>query len=295
MKSFFTCLAGALVAGCACAAPVNVLFDTDMYTDYDDVGALAMLHALADADECRILAIGCNTWGEGNRSVAACEVINAYYGRPDIPVGCARHGGREGKGAEGHGLPAKYPQGVRHLVSTNAPPAVDTYLGVLRTVPDKTVVLCSVGFLNNVADLLKADRELVSRKVKADDNGQSSLKHISRKGENAGCFAEIARHIGCPCIAAAALAHILAEQEPAEDDGKADRAKQIADNCTNEYFHGRLFILSKILTKIIARLRYHFKLDMLIFYSLRAPASECRSRRNSAYFCRKDCLISLRE
>lgn len=152
--------------GAVTAAPVNVLFDTDMYTDYDDVGALAMLHALADADECRILAVGCNTWGEGNRSVAACEVINAYYGRPDIPVGCARHGGCEGKGAEGYGLPAKYPQGVKHLVSTNAPPAVDTYLGVLRTVPDKSVVLCSVGFLNNVADLLKADRELVSRKVR---------------------------------------------------------------------------------------------------------------------------------
>lgn len=147
-------------------SPVNVIFDTDMYTDYDDVGAMAMLHAMADAGECRIIAVGCNTWGDGNQSVAACEVINAYYGRQDIPMGCARSGGRTGEGAKGHGLPAKYPQWVKHPVSTDAPLAVDVYLQELRKVPDKSVVLCSVGFLNNVADLLKADRELVSRKVK---------------------------------------------------------------------------------------------------------------------------------
>ena len=40
--------AGALAAA---AAPVKVIFDTDMITDFDDVGALACLHALADAGE----------------------------------------------------------------------------------------------------------------------------------------------------------------------------------------------------------------------------------------------------
>ena len=32
----------------------NVIFDTDMAPDYDDVGALAVLHALADSGEARI-------------------------------------------------------------------------------------------------------------------------------------------------------------------------------------------------------------------------------------------------
>ena len=46
----------ALLAAClsACtlaAAPVRVIFDTDMCGDYDDVGALAVLNALADAGE----------------------------------------------------------------------------------------------------------------------------------------------------------------------------------------------------------------------------------------------------
>lgn len=143
----------------------RVIFDTDMYTDYDDVGALAILHALADAGECEIAAVGCNTWGAGNRSVAACEVVNAYYGRPEIPVGVCRAGGRTGVGAAGHKLPEKYPQWVKHLESDTAPDAVEVYRKVLKDSPDKSVVLCSVGFMNNVAALLKTDRELVARKV----------------------------------------------------------------------------------------------------------------------------------
>ena len=155
----------AIAANCFAAEVPRVIFDTDMYTDYDDVGALAILHTLADAGECEIIAVGSNTWGEGNKSVAVCEIINAYYGRPDIPVGCARSGGRQGPGDAGYGLPEQYPNLVRHAVSTNAPPAVDVYRAALAAAPDRSVVLCSVGFLNNVADLLRADRALVARKV----------------------------------------------------------------------------------------------------------------------------------
>ena len=43
------------LAGMAVAAPVKVIFDTDMLTDFDDVGALACLHALADAGSARYL------------------------------------------------------------------------------------------------------------------------------------------------------------------------------------------------------------------------------------------------
>ncbi|HEY3369613.1 MAG TPA: hypothetical protein VGK10_02120, partial [Prolixibacteraceae bacterium] len=36
--------------------PVPVIFDTDIAPDYDDVGALAILHAFADKGEAIILA-----------------------------------------------------------------------------------------------------------------------------------------------------------------------------------------------------------------------------------------------
>ena len=68
--------------------PVKVVFDTDMLTDFDDVGALACLHALADAGECEILATVSST--RGNASVGAVEIINRYYGRADIPVGAPK-------------------------------------------------------------------------------------------------------------------------------------------------------------------------------------------------------------
>lgn len=146
----------------------RVVFDTDMYTDYDDVGALAMLHVLADRGECEIAAVVCSTYGEGNKSVAACEVVNAYYGRGGLSVGCARSGGAEGAGGRGFGLAERYARHVRRPVPTDAPPAVDVMRRALEASPDGSVVLCSVGFLNNVAGLVRepAGRALVSRKVR---------------------------------------------------------------------------------------------------------------------------------
>lgn len=85
----------------------RIIFDTDMIEDFDDVGALACLHALADAGECEILATISST--RGNASVAAIEVINGYYGRGGLPVGCTRElgvlgdkGVRNGRTFTGH-------------------------------------------------------------------------------------------------------------------------------------------------------------------------------------------------
>lgn len=36
--------------------PVKIIFDTDLGPDYDDVGALAFLHAMADSGKAEILA-----------------------------------------------------------------------------------------------------------------------------------------------------------------------------------------------------------------------------------------------
>ena len=151
------------------AAPVKVVFDTDMYTDFDDAGALACLHALADAGECEILATVAST--RGSMSVAMCEIVNAYYGRPDIPVGCVKGIGvgedKSGTHRRIFGATVeKYARWVRHRNSDDAPDAVDVYRRVLSTQPDKSVVICSVGFLTNMRKLMETDRDLVARKVK---------------------------------------------------------------------------------------------------------------------------------
>ena len=149
--------------------PVKVIFDTDMYTDFDDVGALACLHALADVGECEILATVVNT--RDSMSVAMCEIVNAYYGRPGIPVGCVKgigvagdpdgvHARRFGRTVE------KYAKWVRHRNSSDAPDAAEVYRKVLEAQPDDSVVICSVGFLTNMRKLVELDRDLVARKVK---------------------------------------------------------------------------------------------------------------------------------
>ena len=152
--------------------PVKVIFDTDMLTDYDDIGAIAVLHALADAGECEILATVSST--RGNSSVAVCEVVNAWYGRPDIPVGCVRGIGVGGRPTTGDGnglgkfswLAAKYARFVKHPDSSQAPDALEVYRQVLSAQPDGSVTICTVGFISNLRRLVEAYPELVAKKVK---------------------------------------------------------------------------------------------------------------------------------
>lgn len=156
---------------------VKVIFDTDMYTDFDDAGALACLHAMADAGECEILATISNT--RDCMSVAMCEIINGYYGRPGIPVGCAKEIGKSGASSEHvkrYGATVKkYAKWVKHLNSNDAPDANTVYRRVLAAQPDRSVVICSVGFLTNMRRLLETKpddispldgKSLVARKVK---------------------------------------------------------------------------------------------------------------------------------
>lgn len=62
-----------------------VIFDTDMDTDCDDMGALAVLHALAARGEARILGVISdipNPW-----TAVCAQAVNDFYARPQIPVG----------------------------------------------------------------------------------------------------------------------------------------------------------------------------------------------------------------
>ncbi len=69
---------------------VSIIFDTDIGTDVDDAGALAILHILADQGKAEILA---TMSANQNRWCApAIDVINTYYGRGDIPIGSSKTG-----------------------------------------------------------------------------------------------------------------------------------------------------------------------------------------------------------
>ena len=61
------------------AAPIPVIFDTDIGNDVDDALALAMLHALESRGEVRLLAV---TITKDNKWAAPfVNLVNTFYGR----------------------------------------------------------------------------------------------------------------------------------------------------------------------------------------------------------------------
>ncbi len=67
------------------AKPIPVIFDTDMGPDYDDAGAITLLHAFADDGKAKILATIASTKYEG--VAAVLNVFNTYFKRPGLLIG----------------------------------------------------------------------------------------------------------------------------------------------------------------------------------------------------------------
>lgn len=144
-------------------AVTNVIYDTDMCTDVDDVGALAILHKLSDEGLANILAVVYNEVHK--RGVAAIDAINTWYGRGDIPIGAYKKTLKDPDYSSYLAAVAKYENDTPSDLS-KVPDALDVYVNTLKAQKDNSVTIVSVGFLNNLADLLRAEPELVERKVK---------------------------------------------------------------------------------------------------------------------------------
>ena len=158
---------------------VPIIFDTDLGYDADDAGALAVLHALADQGEAEILAT-VTVVGDPH-SAGALDVINTYYGRPDTPVGA--YGGERWEDAHPYWLEPdtgylgplveEFESDIKN--KTQARGAVSLYREVLAAQADNSVTVVTVGFLQNLADLLRSrpdrysplsGRDLIAQKVK---------------------------------------------------------------------------------------------------------------------------------
>ena len=139
-----------------------MIYETDMCLDVDDVGALATLHALADKNETQILAICFNEVHKDG--AAAIGAINTWYQRGDIPIGIYKKPLPDPDESRylSHvaGLPNDIPDNL-DLV----PDALDVYVETLESQSDSSVTIVSVGFLNNLADLLESKPKLIAKKV----------------------------------------------------------------------------------------------------------------------------------
>ncbi len=150
---------------------VRLLIETDVFGDVDDVGALAVAHHFADLDRAEIVSIGVNTPSRfGSQTV---RIVNRWYGRESIPVGAM--------------LPlddSVFEMDYAHRVATDHATsadrleplaALDVHRRALAESPDGSVTVVSLGFLDNLADLLRSGpdkhsplsgRALVASKVR---------------------------------------------------------------------------------------------------------------------------------
>ena len=136
---------------------VKIIFDTDMWGDCDDVGALAVLNALCDLGEAEILAVVTNHRIPSNASAGAVDAINTYYGRPDVPIGTYKGDPllfRSKRSPFSAILKDSFPNDAE--LNDLMPDALDVYRMILSSQPDSSVVICSVGALSNLSDLLNS-------------------------------------------------------------------------------------------------------------------------------------------
>ncbi len=153
-----------------------VILDTDIAEDVDDVGAVAVLHALADHGEVEILGMMVSMPVE--YGAPALDAINTWFRKPDIPIGTlkdSRDGASEGKDllVYNEALAMTFPNDLKH--ANNAPDAVDLYRALLSNQPDTSVTIVTVGPLTNLYHLMSSEAdenstlpgiELIKKKVK---------------------------------------------------------------------------------------------------------------------------------
>ena len=165
--AFFASAPFAAAAGGA----VNIIFDSDVDHDCDDIAALFMLHAAVERGEANLLAtIGCTST---NEIAPALDAINTWFGRPEIPVGTLKDVGFLDHKGFAIDLIANYPSKFRS--GKDYPDAVVLYREILARQPDGSVVVLAVGPLRNLANLLKSGPDkaspldgpaLIARKVR---------------------------------------------------------------------------------------------------------------------------------
>jgi inosine-uridine nucleoside N-ribohydrolase len=163
-------LSAALWVGPAAASPVNIIFDTDMGDDCDDLGALFILHGAVERGEARLLAtMGCIS---SDAIAPALDAINTWFGRPEISVGTLKEPGFLVGPHYTAEIARRFPH--RFARGKDYPDAVTVYREVLSKQPDGSVIVLAVGPLRNLANLLKSvpdaaspleGRALIAKKV----------------------------------------------------------------------------------------------------------------------------------
>ncbi len=151
--------------------PVSVILDTDMDSDVDDVGALAMLHAYEGQKRARILGIIVTS--DEKYSAACTDAINVWFGRKDIPIGVSQKDSLRTFSKYTKEISEQFP--TCFSSNADAEDGTKVYRRLLAGQPDHSVVIITIGHLTSLSRLLDSSpdsisplsgQELVKQKVK---------------------------------------------------------------------------------------------------------------------------------
>ena len=165
--------------------PPNVIFDTDMYSDIDDMLALAALNTLQDRGEARLIGVTISSDAESIPSYV--DLINTYYGHPNVPIGMI-HGGitanTYNRKPFTDGPRPWMPNGMNYtqyfsrlrkkngdlayphklVDGRKAEDSVRLLRRLLAGQPDQSVIIIQVGFSTNMAHLLRSSADQFSQR-----------------------------------------------------------------------------------------------------------------------------------
>ena len=157
-----------------------VILDTDIGSSTDDLFSLEMLYHYEELGRCRLLGVVVDR--EGEDCAACADVMNTYFGHPDVPIGLVREGIKNPsvwinyKALPTYKLENGQPMFKHSVTNYSAlPDGWQLYRKLLATQPDRSVSICSTGFVTCLAQLLLSEPdeyssltgvELVRQKVK---------------------------------------------------------------------------------------------------------------------------------
>lgn len=166
------CAAHGLAQSTSPQTPVRVIFETDMGNDVDDPMALDLLYKAMDRGEINLLAVVSNK--DDDFSARYIDLLNTWYGYPEIPVGKVRKGVTVQEANNYARIVCEAECFDRSRKDRAFEDPVRLYRRLLSEQPDSSVVIVSVGFSTNLGRLMESPgdnyspldgRELLRRKV----------------------------------------------------------------------------------------------------------------------------------
>jgi len=136
----------------------KIILDTDLDSDVDDVGAMALLHTLADNGRAEILGIVVTS--DDEYSPLCADAINHYFGRPDIPIGVEKGIELRQHSLYTRAISSEFPHSLESY--NDAEDATALYRRLLAQEPDSSVTIVTVGHLTNLMGLIESVPDQIS-------------------------------------------------------------------------------------------------------------------------------------